>query len=175
MACRRPRRKEDNTRLIVGLFAFIVGLRALIAVGDAATAGDLGRAALIVLALVGILLVGLVVWQPKRAWAAIRWTWRRLRGRKKAAPVRPGAPIAASREPIPAGLRFAVLKRDGFRCSYCGRGETEGVKLHIDHLVPVARGGRNELDNLVTACQDCNLGKAASDIVGPTRPTATPI
>src|SRR4051812_15283544 len=107
MARRRPRRKQDNTRLIVGLFAFLVGLKALVAAGDAATAGDMGRAALIVLGLVGIALVGLVAWQPKRTWAAIRWTWRRLPGRKKSALARPGASIAASREPIPAGLRFA--------------------------------------------------------------------
>ncbi len=79
---------------------------------------------------------------------------------------RPASPIAASREPIPAGLRFAVLRRDGFRCAYCGRGEAEGVKLHLDHTVPVARGGRTELKNLVTACATCNIGKSASDLVG---------
>lgn len=78
----------------------------------------------------------------------------------------PAPPVAISREPIPAGLRFAVLKRDGFRCSYCGRGEPEGVRLHLDHLVPVAHGGKNELENLATACQDCNLGKGASDFLG---------
>jgi hypothetical protein len=89
------------------------------------------------------------------------WKWRRrVRGQ------RPSSPIAFSREPIPAGLRFAVLRRDGFRCAYCGRGEAERVRLHIDHLVPVARGGKTAIDNLVTACQDCNLGKSASDLIG---------
>lgn len=85
------------------------------------------------------------------------------RGRSSTPPERP---IASSREPIPAGLRFAVLRRDGFRCAYCGRGESDGAKLHIDHLIPVARGGPTELDNLVTACADCNLGKSATDLVG---------
>ncbi len=73
--------------------------------------------------------------------------------------------LAFGREPIPAGLRFAVLCRDGFRCAYCGRGEPEGVRLHIDHLVPVARVGGTQLDSLITACQDCNLGKSASDLL----------
>lgn len=89
--------------------------------------------------------------------------------RRRAGPVvssRPVGPVASSREPIPAGLRFAVLRRDGFRCAYCGRGETDGVRLHIDHLVPVARGGATTLDNLVTACQECNLGKSASELIG---------
>lgn len=95
----------------------------------------------------------------------LAWAWRRWRPRPT--PAAPSRPVAYSREPIPAGLRFAVLNRDGFRCAYCGRGKNEGVQLHIDHLVPVARGGKNELDNLVTACASCNLGKSAQDLVGP--------
>ena len=92
--------------------------------------------------------------------------WYVRRRLSRPTPRRPTGPIAASREPIPAGLRFAVLRRDGFRCAYCGRGEPESVKLHIDHIVPVARGGRTELENLVTACATCNIGKSASDLVG---------
>ena len=37
---------------------------------------------------------------------------------------------------------------------------------NVDHIVPVSKGGTNDLDNLVTACEQCNLGK--SDI-GTTR------
>lgn len=97
--------------------------------------------------------------------------YRRIQRRyRAAASARPAAPLATSRVPIPAGLRFTVLRRDGFRCAYCGRGEPEGVRLHIDHLVPVARGGATQLDNLITACADCNLGKSASDLVGEDEP-----
>jgi len=35
------------------------------------------------------------------------------------------------------------------------------VILHADHIVPVAEGGTSDMHNLVTACQDCNLGKGA--------------
>lgn len=80
-------------------------------------------------------------------------------------PVSPGM-VVAGREPIPAKLRFDVLSRDGFRCHYCGKGKAEGALLQIDHLVPVARGGRTTLDNLVTACQRCNVGKGARNLVG---------
>lgn len=65
------------------------------------------------------------------------------------------------RRPISKKLRFAVLSRDGFRCRYCGAGPEEQV-LHIDHRVPVALGGTNDIDNLVTACLPCNLGKSAT-------------
>ena len=60
-------------------------------------------------------------------------------------------------------LRFRVMKRDGFRCVYCGT--TPDLKsLLVDHVVPVAGGGGNEESNLATACFDCNSGKATSAI-----------
>ena len=61
---------------------------------------------------------------------------------------------------ISTRTRFEVLKRDDFTCRYCGRAAPE-VRLHVDHIVPASKGGSDELVNLVTACQDCNLGKAA--------------
>jgi HNH endonuclease len=69
------------------------------------------------------------------------------------------------RDPIPAQLRFRVLQRDNFRCVYCGRSSREGVTLHLDHLVPVAAGGPTDEGNLVTACQDCNLGKSIGAVL----------
>jgi hypothetical protein len=59
------------------------------------------------------------------------------------------------------GLRFKVLTRDNYTCRYCG-GKAPNVELHVDHIVPKARGGRDELSNLVTSCRRCNLGKHAS-------------
>lgn len=57
--------------------------------------------------------------------------------------------------------RFDVFKRDGFRCQYCGAHPSENVLLEADHINPVAEGGSNDADNLVTACWDCNRGKGA--------------
>lgn len=57
-------------------------------------------------------------------------------------------------------LRFEVLRRDGHRCRYCGRGADE-VKLTIDHVIPEALGGQDVAENLVTACEDCNNGKTS--------------
>lgn len=56
-------------------------------------------------------------------------------------------------------LRFSVLSRDGHRCVYCGRGASQ-VELQVDHVVPVAKGGKCEPENLVAACVDCNAGKS---------------
>ncbi len=58
-------------------------------------------------------------------------------------------------------LRFSVLERDGFCCQYCGRSPKEdGVKLVVDHIIPISKGGTNEMSNLITACGDCNRGKS---------------
>lgn len=54
--------------------------------------------------------------------------------------------------------RFKVLSRDKYACVYCGR-SAPNVVLEIDHKIPVKRGGSDEMDNLITACFDCNRGK----------------
>ena len=61
---------------------------------------------------------------------------------------------------IPLGLRTEVLERDDYTCRYCGRSRyNSDVTLHVDHIHPESEGGKTTIDNLVTACQDCNLGK----------------
>ena len=59
--------------------------------------------------------------------------------------------------------RFEVFKRDGFACRYCGRSPS-AAPLHVDHVIPVAAGGTNKSENLVTACEDCNQGKSCVEL-----------
>jgi hypothetical protein len=56
-------------------------------------------------------------------------------------------------------LRFEVFKRDHFTCQYCGA-QPPDVVLVIDHIDPDALGGPTTIDNLITACEPCNQGKA---------------
>lgn len=74
-------------------------------------------------------------------------------------------------------LRFEVLKRHGFACTYCGRRPPE-VELHVDHVVALANGGTDAIGNLTSACRCCNLGKAAVPLtesrVGDPAPRAKP-
>lgn len=67
------------------------------------------------------------------------------------------------REKLTAGLRYDILKRDNYRCQICGRTQADGVKLHVDHIVPIVKGGKTVPENLQTLCQDCNLGKGTKD------------
>lgn len=65
-----------------------------------------------------------------------------------------------ARKSLSTRVRFEVFKRDGFTCQYCGA-TPPSVVLHVDHIQPVKLGGDNSQDNLITACERCNLGKAA--------------
>lgn len=70
-------------------------------------------------------------------------------------------------------LRFEILKRDGFRCKYCGVTSAASM-LHVDHVVAVSDGGTNDPANLVTACIDCNGGKSNIDLSESALPECTP-
>lgn len=70
---------------------------------------------------------------------------------------------AAKRIGLSKKARFEVFKRDGFQCAYCGA-HPPSVVLHVDHIKPVAAGGKNSEDNLITACQACNQGKGATSL-----------
>jgi 5-methylcytosine-specific restriction endonuclease McrA len=45
------------------------------------------------------------------------------------------------------------------RCAYCLR---KGLPLEREHVIPIKRGGRDEPDNVVPACERCNCSKNAS-------------
>lgn len=69
----------------------------------------------------------------------------------------------SARKPISTKTRFEVFKRDEFTCQYCGAIPPK-VILHVDHIIPVASGGANKMDNFITSCQCCNLGKGARSL-----------
>lgn len=67
--------------------------------------------------------------------------------------------LVGQRDGLKPRLRFAVLKRDGYRCLICGKTNEDGVQLEVDHIEAVANGGTDDMENLQTLCFDCNRGK----------------
>ncbi|GGH43884.1 HNH endonuclease [Microbacterium album] len=55
---------------------------------------------------------------------------------------------AARRIPV---TRRGVLRRDGYRCAYCGKAAST-----IDHILPRSRGGADSWENLAACCLRCN-------------------
>lgn len=60
------------------------------------------------------------------------------------------------RERIPDEVRAFVWERDGGRCVRCGSEDN----LQFDHVIPVAKGGGNGVENIQLLCMDCNLLKS---------------
>jgi hypothetical protein len=65
------------------------------------------------------------------------------------------------RATLSPSLRKRVYDRDGMTCRICGEPILEGEQSHIDHIIPVYRGGHDDLSNLQLAHASCNLRKGA--------------
>jgi len=62
-------------------------------------------------------------------------------------------------------MYWEILNRDNFKCQYCGRNPTQhNVILTFDHIKPQIDGGKTELDNLVTTCEECNYLKSSTPL-----------
>ena len=64
---------------------------------------------------------------------------------------------------VSLSLRYKILKRDSFKCTYCGGTPAKGYILHVDHITPRSKGGDTVETNLTTACWLCNTGKSNYD------------
>ena len=82
---------------------------------------------------------------PERAAAA----WRSGRARRRAR-------IAAAPGYYTVDDVLAQMEAQEGRCHYCAQPVTE---YHVDHYIPLARGGSNGPENIVIACPPCNLKK----------------
>jgi hypothetical protein len=71
--------------------------------------------------------------------------------------------MGVNRVSISKRLRFEIFKRDNFTCQYCGKTSPD-VLLEVDHIKPLAGGGKNDILNLVTSCRDCNRGKGKTEL-----------
>lgn len=49
-----------------------------------------------------------------------------------------------------------VFERDNYTCAYCSK---TGGMLECDHIIPISKGGSNDMSNLITACRTCNRQK----------------
>jgi 5-methylcytosine-specific restriction endonuclease McrA len=93
-----------------------------------------------------------VILAQAREWRRANRDYRRSVSRASCQRRRASCKVSVSKAPTARQLA-AIL---GSPCFYCG-----GRAQHIDHFVPLSRGGSHDLDNLVAACAACNLSKGA--------------
>ena len=68
-------------------------------------------------------------------------------------------------------VRWAVFKRDGFRCVACGK----AGRLECDHIRPVQSGGDwFDMDNLQTLCRGCHISKTRNELAEAQPPQRSP-
>ncbi len=71
------------------------------------------------------------------------------------------------RNGISRKLRLEIFERDKYCCFYCQyqNGIGNDIPFHVDHIIPVVRGGTNNRNNLITSCYKCNLRKRANILI----------
>lgn len=57
-------------------------------------------------------------------------------------------------------LRQKIMKRDNYTCQLCGKYMPDEVGLQVDHIIPVAKGGKTVQSNLRVLCSKCNGSKS---------------
>lgn len=107
---------------------------------------------------------GVVAWTLGESCITVHGGFNRLRDEQSVLHLHP---IVASTghcrqyaiDPAPALTNTSLFARDRQLCLYCGEQVARG-KLTRDHVQPVSKGGRDEWENVVTACLHCNLKKS---------------
>ncbi len=68
--------------------------------------------------------------------------------------------VAASGSDLTVAQWSDILAAWG-RCAYCG---ADGIDLQRDCVLPISRGGRYTVDNVVPACRSCNASKCNDEV-----------
>jgi 5-methylcytosine-specific restriction endonuclease McrA len=62
---------------------------------------------------------------------------------------------------LPPDLRKYVFERNNYQCQSCHKIDLTAKNLQVDHIIPLAQGGANDLSNLQTLCAKCNREKSS--------------
>lgn len=73
---------------------------------------------------------------------------------------------AVERKKMTANLKKFILERDDYTCQVCGASlhNDFNLKLEVDHIVPISKGGKTDPSNLQTLCRKCNRSKGAKSM-----------
>lgn len=64
------------------------------------------------------------------------------------------------RKMVTRELREEIMRRDNYTCQICGKYMPDEVGLQVDHIIPIAKGGKSVVSNLRVLCSKCNGSKS---------------
>lgn len=76
-------------------------------------------------------------------------------------------------KPITRSKREATWRKSDGHCWYCGT-RLDPFNFHVDHFIPLCKGGGHEIENLVPSCKTCNMKKNGRDAETLRRSISTP-
>jgi 5-methylcytosine-specific restriction endonuclease McrA len=100
--------------------------------------------------------------KPRDVWRAIRHLHEQgflVKAKKGVYRYDPEQARELHSEDFTPAQKEAILRRDGYKCVICGRGEKDGVELHVDHIRPKYLGGKSTIENGQTLCARHNFLK----------------
>lgn len=106
-----------------------------------------------------------VAWTIGQPCLRIRGGWQRGSGEQSFVDLHPiiaarGRARPGALDPAPALTNTALFARDAHLCLYCGQAFAR-QQLTRDHVLPLSRGGRDQWQNVVSACIACNVRKGS--------------
>lgn len=116
-------------------------------------------------------------------WVQHRRRVESLKMRKKVAKrvLRPGQRQSEEASKMPTFTALEIFQRDNWTCYICGvrmnpadRGKIKARAPHLDHIRSLSEGGTHTVENVATACRECNLKKGTEslDYIPPPLPGA---
>lgn len=66
-------------------------------------------------------------------------------------------------KPIAFSKRESIWNKTGGKCAYCGI-QLSPFNGQIDHIIPKAKDGKNDLENIFYSCKTCNATKGSKDL-----------
>lgn len=56
--------------------------------------------------------------------------------------------------------KYYILSKSHGKCCHCGKPIKVGVDFTVEHVIPISKGGTNDITNVVALCKECNDNKA---------------
>lgn len=73
------------------------------------------------------------------------------------------AEMQAERRKLTPQIKATIALRDDFQCQFCGK-KLRWHEVTVDHILPICKGGKTDIENLQILCSHCNSQKGSKNV-----------